>query len=65
MWIIVRFKNITSQGLGVTLEIIATGVRPEILSESEQSRGSISPVAYLIYARLSVIIVCRPSGKYN
>ena len=45
--------------------IIATGVRPEDcdLSESEQSQGSLSPAAYLINARLSVIIVCRLLGK--
>ena len=41
--------------------LIAIGVKTA--SESEQSREPLSPVAYSIYARLSVIIVCWPLGK--
>ena len=37
-----------------------SGLGPKTASKCEQSRGPLSPVAYLIYARLSVIIVCQP-----
>ena len=33
---------------------------PKTESESEQSQGPLSPVAYLIYARLSIIITSLP-----
>ena len=41
--------------LGVIL-LIVTGVRPE-------DEVPLSPVAYLMYARSNVIIVCQPLGK--
>ena len=40
-----------------------TPLGPKTVSESKQSQGLLSPVAYLIYAKLSVIIVCRLIGK--
>ena len=36
---------------------------PKTASKSEQSQGALSHVAYLMYARSSIIIVCGPLGK--
>ena len=42
--------------------IIATGVRPE---DCKNKQAQSSPVAYLMYVRSSVIIVCRPLDNCN
>ena len=45
--------------------IIATGVRPEERLQAKASKVEValSPVAYLLYAKSSVTMVCRSLGK--
>ena len=45
------------------LLLIATGVRHKDCNENKQSEVPLSPVAYLIYARSSIIIVSWSLGK--